>query len=123
MSETQTQSMLRINRKNPSVTKYAANQKSEMSTQEKQASYSEIHVVKHIVTMKGLQELRNFGNNYYMNGIFQCLVEGALSLRSSPKQLVRKEGRNLHNQVLALLMLLHNTEGKVHPASKTYCQS
>ena len=52
----------------------------------------------------------------YMNAIFQCLAEGASSLRSSPKQLVRKEERNLQEQVLALLKLVYNTEGKViHP--------
>ena len=48
-----------------------------------------------------------------MNAIFQCLAEGASSLRSSPKQLVRKEGRNLQEQLVALLKLVHNTEGKV----------
>ena len=47
VSETQTQSKLSMNRKNPSVKKYAANQKSEMSPQEKQASYPELNVVKH----------------------------------------------------------------------------
>ena len=51
-----------------------------------------------------------------MNAIFQCLAEGTSSLRSSPKQLVRKEKRNLHEQVLALLKSVHNTEGKmIHP--------
>ena len=52
----------------------------------------------------------------YMNAIFQCLAEGTSSLRSSPKQLVRKEERNLQEQVLTLLKLIYNTEGKViHP--------
>ena len=51
-----------------------------------------------------------------MNASFQCLAEGASSLRSSPKQLVWKEGINLQEQMLALLKLVHNTEGKViHP--------
>ena len=48
-----------------------------------------------------------------MNVIFQRLAEGASSLRSSPKQHVRKEGKNLQEQVLALLKLVHNTEGNV----------
>ena len=48
MSETQTQLSI-----NPSLKKYAANQRSEMSTQEKQASYPEINTVKHTVTEKG----------------------------------------------------------------------
>ena len=52
----------------------------------------------------------------YMNAIFQCLAEGASSLRSSPKQLIGKEERNLQEQVLALLKLVYNTEGKmIHP--------
>ena len=48
-----------------------------------------------------------------MNGILQCSAEGASSLRNSPKQLLRKGGRNLQEQVVALLNLVHNTEGKV----------
>ena len=36
-----------MNRKNPSIRKYSATQKYEMSTQEKQASYPEVIVVKH----------------------------------------------------------------------------
>ena len=58
VSETRTQSKLIMNRKNPSVRKYAANQKSDVSTQEKQASYPEINVVKHTVTTKGPWGLR-----------------------------------------------------------------
>ena len=51
-----------MNMKNTSAKKYAANQKSEMSTQEKQANYPEINVVKHTVTEKGPQGLRNLRN-------------------------------------------------------------
>ena len=61
-------------------------------TQEKQASYPEINIGKHMVTEKGLHGFKNV------------------------EQLVRKEGKNLQEQVLALLKLVHNTEGKViHP--------
>ena len=70
MSEPGTQSKLRMNGKNPSVRKYSANQIPAMSTQEKQASYSDIDVVKHIVTMKRLQGLRIIGNTCYKNEIF-----------------------------------------------------
>ena len=56
------QSKLSMNRKNPNVRKYAANEKFVMSAQEKQASYSEINVVKHTVTAKGPWGLRNLGN-------------------------------------------------------------
>ena len=56
---------------------------------------------------------KDLGNTCYMNAILQCLAEGASSLRSSPKQLVWKEGRNLQEQVVALLKLVHNTEGKL----------
>ena len=45
-----------------------------------------------------------------MNAIFQCLAKGASSLRSSPKYLVMKEGRNLQGQVLALRKLPYNAE-------------
>ena len=38
-----------------------------------------------------------------MNATFQCLAEGTSSLRGSPKQLVRTEGRKLQEQKLALL--------------------
>ena len=48
-----------------------------------------------------------------MKAIFQCLAEEASSLRSSPKHVVRKEGRNLQEQVLALLKLVHSAEGNV----------
>ena len=48
-----------------------------------------------------------------MNAIFQYLAEGASSLRSSHKQHIRREGRNLKEQMLALLKLVHKTEGKV----------
>ena len=72
MSETQTQ--LSMNRKNPSLKKYAANQRSEMSTQEKQASYPEINIVKHTVTEKGPWGFRNLGNTIYMkcNFLVSC---------------------------------------------------
>ena len=76
VSETPTQSKLSMIRRNPSVRKYAANQKSETSIQEKQASYPEINVVKHTVTTKASWGLRNLGNNCYMDAIFQCLVQG-----------------------------------------------
>ena len=48
-----------------------------------------------------------------MNAIFQCLVEGASSLRSRPKQLVRKKGRNFQERLLVLLKLIHYIEGKL----------
>ena len=57
MSEIRTQSKLSMNIKNPSVRKYAANQKSEMSAQEKQTSYPEINVVKYTVITKGPGDL------------------------------------------------------------------
>ena len=91
VSETQTQSTLNMNRKNPSIRKYAANQESEMSTQEKQASYPEINVVKHTVTTRRHWGLRHLGNTCYTNAIFQCLAEGASSLRSYLKQIRKGE--------------------------------
>ena len=48
-----------------------------------------------------------------MNEIFQCVAKGASSLRSDPKNLVRKEGRNLQEQVLAQLNLVHSAKEKV----------
>ena len=78
LSETPTQSNLSINRKNPSVVEYAINQKSGMSTQEKQASYPE-SFVQYTITKKGPRELRNFVNFCYMNVIFQCLAEAVSS--------------------------------------------
>ena len=87
-----------------------------MSTQEKQASYPEINVVKYTVTAKGLRGLRKLGDTCYRNAIFQCLATGASLLRISPKHFVREERRDLQEQVLALLKLVHNAEGKVtHP--------
>ena len=51
-----------------------------------------------------------------MNAIFQCLAKGVSSLRTSPKYLVNKEERNLHEQVLSLLKLVHIAERKmIHP--------
>ena len=84
MSETPTQSKISMNGKNPSIKKYAVNQKSEVSIQEKQTNYPESNDVKYTVTTKGPWGL-NLGNTCYMNTIFQCLPEGASSLRSSPK--------------------------------------
>ena len=48
-----------------------------------------------------------------MSAIFQCLAGGASSLRNNLKQLIRKEGRNLKEQLLELLKLVRNTEGKM----------
>ena len=62
-----------MNRKNPSIRKYVANQKSEMSTQEKQANNPEINVAKHSVIAKGPWGLRNLGNNSYMKQFFRVL--------------------------------------------------
>ena len=62
-----------MNRKNPSITKYVANQKSEMSAQKKQANNPEINVVKHTVIAKGHWGLRNLGNTSYMKIFFRVL--------------------------------------------------
>ena len=61
MSETPTQSKFTMIRTNSSLRKYAANQKSETSTQEKQTNYPEINVVKHTVTTKEPGGLKNLG--------------------------------------------------------------
>ena len=50
VTETTIQSKLSMIRKNPSVRKYATNQRPEKSIQEKQVCYPEINVVKHTVT-------------------------------------------------------------------------
>ena len=77
-----------------------------MSNQEKQASYPESNIVKLTVFTKGPRVLRNLGNTCYLNEIFQCLAEEGSSLRISSKQLARKEGRFLKEQVLALLKVV-----------------
>ena len=95
--------------------KYAVNQKSKMSNQEKQACYPESNNVKYTVIVKETHGL-NLGNTCHMNAISQCLAEEASSLRSSSKQLVKKKGINFKELVFALLKVVHNTEGKViHP--------
>ena len=40
-------------------------------------------------------------------------MEGVSSLRSRPKQLVRKEGRNFQERLLVLLKLIHYIEGNL----------
>ena len=120
VSEISTQSKLSMNRKNPSVRKYAVNQKCEMSTQEKQASYPESNV-KHAVTTKGPRGLRNL-ENCYMHVIFQCLAEGTSSLRSSPCW----EGMEKFERAgvgIAKVSTQYRRKGDTSSASKTCCQS
>ena len=119
VSETPTQSKLSMIRKSPSVRKYAANKKSEMSMQEKQTSYTEINVVKNIVTTKEPGGLKNLGKTCYMNVIFQCLSEGASSVRS-PKQLVRKDRRA--GDGITKVSTQYKRKSDISSASKTYCQ-
>ena len=57
VSETPTQSNLKMNRKNPSIRKYAVNQKSEMSTKVKQDSYPEIMLSNTQILRKDLMDL------------------------------------------------------------------
>ena len=45
-------------------------------------------ITKDTVATKGPWVIKNFGNNCYMNAIFQCLAEETSSLRSSPKEQV-----------------------------------
>ena len=116
MNKTTKQSKLSMNRKNLSVMKYAINQESEVSNQKNQASYQESNTVKYTVVTRGTWGLRILRNTCYMKTMFQCLAEEASSLRSSSKQLIKNKERNLKEQVLALLKVVHNTEGKViHP--------
>ena len=57
VSETPTQSNLKMNRKNRSIRKYAVNQKSEMSTKVKQDSYPEIMLSNTQILRKDLMNL------------------------------------------------------------------
>ena len=51
-----------MNRKKPSVMKYAINQKTEVSNQEKQACYPKSNNVKDRIITKGPLGIRNLGN-------------------------------------------------------------
>ena len=62
MSKTPKQSELTMNTKNPGVMKYASNHRSEMSNQEKQASYTESNIAKLAVVTKGPHGLKTLGN-------------------------------------------------------------
>ena len=50
--------------------KYAVNQESDMSNQEKQTSYLKSNITKNTVATKGPQRHRNLGNTCYMNALF-----------------------------------------------------
>ena len=113
VGETRTLSKLSMNKISPSIRKYEHNLKSKISIYPGKASLLPRDVAKHTVTAKGPRGIRNLGNTSYMNEIFQCVAKGASSLRSNPKNLVRKEGRNLQEQVLAQLNLVHSAKGKV----------
>ena len=102
-----------MNKISPSIRKYEHNLKSKISIYPGKASLLPRDVAKHTVTAKGPRGIRNLENTSYMNEIFQCVAKGASSLRSNPKNLVRKEGRNLQEQVLAQLNLVHSAKGKV----------
>ena len=61
--------------------KHVVDQKCEMSNQEKQASYPEGNIESNVT--KGPQRLRNLGNTYYKNAIFQCHAEETSKLASA----------------------------------------
>lgn len=65
-----------MNRKNPSIIKYAVNQKTEVFNQEKLTYYSKSNNVKHTIVTKYLVD-SELGKTFYMNAISQCLTEGA----------------------------------------------
>ena len=65
-----------MNRKNPSIIKYAVNQKAEVFNQEKLTYYSKSNNVKHTIVTKYLVD-SELGNTFYMNAIPQCLTEEA----------------------------------------------
>lgn len=65
-----------MNRKNPSIIKYAVNQKAEVFNQEKLTYYSKSNNVKHTIVTKYLVD-SELGNTFHMNAISQCLTEGA----------------------------------------------
>lgn len=90
--------------------RYAVSEKIDMSNQEKRVCYPEINNVKHRAYTKGPRRLRNLGNTYYMNALFQYFAAQTSSVWSSSKQLLRKKGRNSKDQVLALLKVTPNTE-------------